>query len=129
VWHEKWGEEYAKGGDHCIKWTDRWSESAAPGGGQTQQGEKWREDFGRGSGNKTGEAWHVAADGHRCAPPQNALRMQRAPCISLQGSPCRQPVRVRPVPVLYPLKSLHRAAWQAWECQTPRAPAAANDHA
>jgi hypothetical protein len=66
VWHEKWGEDYNKEGDACIKYTDRWSETQQPGGGQISRGDKWREEFGAGSGNKTGETWHVDADGSRC---------------------------------------------------------------
>lgn len=31
VWHEKWGEDYEKGGDACLKWTDRWSETILDG--------------------------------------------------------------------------------------------------
>jgi hypothetical protein len=67
VWHEKWGEQYGKDGDACLKYTDRWSESQQYGGGMTKQGDKWREEFKSGTGNKTGETWHEHADGSRCA--------------------------------------------------------------
>jgi hypothetical protein len=85
VWHEKWGEDYAKGGEACLKWTDRWSETQLEGGRQITQGDKWREEFGRGTGNKTGETWHVNADGHRCdfvapvaGPPPVVLLLRMA---------------------------------------------------
>lgn len=68
VWHEKWGEDYAREGDACLKWTDRWSETNLPDGRQRAQGDKWREEFGHGNGNKTGETWHADENGHRCAP-------------------------------------------------------------
>ena len=66
VWHEKWGEDYARDGDACLKWTDRWSETILPDGRQRAQGDKWREEFGHGNGNKTGETWHADENGHRC---------------------------------------------------------------
>lgn len=69
VWHEKWGEDYARDGDACLKWTDRWSESMLPDGRQRAQGDKWREEFGEGNGNKTGETWHADENGHRCGDP------------------------------------------------------------
>lgn len=67
VWHEKWGEDYAKGGDACLKWTDRWSETMLDGGAQRTQGDKWREEFSGGTGSKNGETWFVDESGHRCA--------------------------------------------------------------
>jgi hypothetical protein len=67
VWHEKWGEDYAKGGDACLKWTDRWSETMLDGGAQRSQGDKWREEFSHGTGRKNGETWFVDPNGHRCA--------------------------------------------------------------
>jgi hypothetical protein len=69
VWHEKWGEDYSKEGDSCVKYTDRWSETQLPDGRYVKGGDKWREGFGEGSGSKTGETWHEDADGSRCAPP------------------------------------------------------------
>jgi hypothetical protein len=66
VWHEKWGEDYAKGGNACLKWTDRWSETLLEGGAQRAQGDKWREEFADGTGNKTGETWFQDESGHRC---------------------------------------------------------------
>lgn len=75
VWHEKWGEDYARDGDACLKWTDRWSETMLPDGRQRSQGDKWREEFGQGNGNKTGETWHADENGHRCAPAPGTQRM------------------------------------------------------
>ena len=71
MWHEKWGEDYAKGGDACLKWTDRWSETMLDGGAQRSQGDKWREEFSGGTGSKNGTTWFVDESGHRCAAPQN----------------------------------------------------------
>ena len=73
VWHEKWGEDYAKGGDACLKWTDRWSETMLDGGAQRAQGDKWREEFSGGTGSKNGETWFVDESGHRCAAPFKPL--------------------------------------------------------
>jgi hypothetical protein len=68
TWHEKWGEDYAKGGDACLKWTDRWSDTMLEGGGQRSQGDKWREEFSGGTGRKNGETWFVDESGHRYGP-------------------------------------------------------------
>ncbi|KAJ9533931.1 hypothetical protein QJQ45_027034, partial [Haematococcus lacustris] len=64
VWHEKWGEEY-DGQGACTKWTDKWAERLLPGGAREQWGDKWTEGFGGGRGEKHGEVWSIAADGHR----------------------------------------------------------------
>lgn len=79
MWHEKWGEQYGKHGDACLKYTDRWSEQQQLGGGVVKKGDKWREEFNAGTGNKTGETWYEHADGSRyvcllvlcymCSPP------------------------------------------------------------
>lgn len=64
TWHERWGEDY-DGNGGCVKWTDKWAEKQIEGGGTQQWGDKWDERFKDGSGNKTGETWSIAADGHR----------------------------------------------------------------
>jgi hypothetical protein len=83
VWHEKWGEDYDKHGDACVKYTDRWSETQQEDGRYVKQGDKWREDFGSGTGNKSGETWHEHADGSRCAAHG---RVSRFTTPSLLGS-------------------------------------------
>jgi hypothetical protein len=58
------GEDYTgKGG--CTKWTDKWAERELPGGRREQWGDKWREEFADGKGEKNGEVWSVDADGGR----------------------------------------------------------------
>ena len=66
MWHERWGEDYdGNGGDACVKWTDKWAERLHPDGGREQWGDKWREAFAGGRGEKTGEVWSAGADGGR----------------------------------------------------------------
>lgn len=74
VWHEKWGEDYAAGNDGNLKWTDRWSETVGEDGNPIRsQGDKWREEFGGGTGSKNGETWFCDEGGHRCAVHLHAM--------------------------------------------------------
>ena len=101
MWHEKWGEDYAKEGDFCVKYTDRWSEKQMPDGRQATHGDKWREEFGSGSGNKTGETWHVDPDGHRCALRPLSLQFPSV-LVSRPGRPPVRPPPLRPLSFQFP---------------------------
>jgi len=75
-WHERWGEDYACGSDgtdRTIKWTDKWTEEMgdpylADDGATRREcvnrfGDKWREAFQEGRGEKRGTTWSQGRDG------------------------------------------------------------------
>ena len=75
VWHETWGENY-DGSGGCVKWTDRWAESPTPDNDTilNKWGDKWREEFKDGVGEKTGETWQETVDTHGIGDPHTYQR-------------------------------------------------------